>query len=81
MFFIIFSFCLASRGGSQNDAPPPYAPPMGPWYAAPPPAYAPSPAGYYGWVPPTHAFPDVPPRKCVSYEYKKVVSLQDFFCL
>lgn len=56
---------MASRGGSQNDAPPPYAPPMGPWYAAPPPAYAPSPAGYYGWVPPTHAFPDMPPANSV----------------
>jgi len=63
--FLMFSFCLASRGGSQYDAPPPYSPPMGPWYAAPPPAYAPSPAGYYGWVPPTHVFPDVPPGKCV----------------
>lgn len=56
---------MASRGGSPGDAPPPYAPPMGPWYAAPPPAYAPSPAGYYGWVPPTHAFPDVPPPNSV----------------
>ncbi|KAJ4428057.1 hypothetical protein ANN_24071 [Periplaneta americana] len=55
----------ASRSGPPRDAPPPYAPPMGPWYAAPPPAYAPPPAGYYGWVPPTHAFPDAPPPNSV----------------
>lgn len=39
---------------NANDAPPPYAPPTDPWYAAPPPAYAPPPQGYYGWVPPVH---------------------------
>lgn len=43
------------------DAPPPYAPPPGPWYEAPPPAYTPAPGGYYGWVPNLAAFPDPPP--------------------
>jgi len=49
---------------------------MGPWYAAPPPAYAPPPTGYYGWVPPTHAFPDVPPRKCDSYDTVKSTNIR-----
>ncbi len=56
---IIF-FCPASRNYRQ-DAPPPYTPPAGPWYAAPPPAYTPNPNGYMGWVPPTNVFPDQPP--------------------
>lgn len=53
---------MASRNYVQ-DAPPPYTPPSGAWYAAPPPAYTASPEGYGGWVPPTNVFPDQPPRK------------------
>jgi hypothetical protein len=80
-WIFIIIFFLASRGASERDAPPPYAPPMGPWHAAPPPAYAPSPAGYYGWVPPTHAFPDAPPGKYGSWdagEYAGIVFLSEF---
>jgi hypothetical protein len=50
---------MASRNYVQ-DAPPPYTPPTGNWYAAPPPAYSANPAGYQGWVPPTNVFPDQP---------------------
>jgi hypothetical protein len=53
---------IASRHYVQ-DAPPPYTPPTGPWYAAPPPAYSANPNGYMGWVPPTNVFPDQPARK------------------
>ena len=56
------SLLLASRNYVQ-DAPPPYTPPSGNWYAAPPPAYTASPEGYGGWVPPTNVFPEQPPRK------------------
>ncbi|XP_067002584.1 WW domain-binding protein 2 [Anabrus simplex] len=56
---------LATRNGPGYDTPPPYAPPPGPWYAAPPPAYGPSPMGYYGWVPPTNVFPNAPPPNSV----------------
>ncbi|XP_022189965.1 WW domain-binding protein 2 isoform X2 [Nilaparvata lugens] len=56
---------MASRSGTPADAPPPYAPPPGPWYAAPPPAYAPPPGGYYGWVPQAQAFPNAPPANSV----------------
>ncbi|PZC84334.1 WW domain-binding protein 2 [Helicoverpa armigera] len=56
---------LATRHVSPSAMPPPYAPPSGPWYAAPPPAYAPPPQGYYGWVPPYTAFPDQPPPNSV----------------
>ncbi|KAG8236751.1 hypothetical protein J437_LFUL015580 [Ladona fulva] len=52
---------MASGNGPPRDAPPPYTPPTGGWYAAPPPAYAPPPNGYYGWTPPVHVFPDHPP--------------------
>jgi len=55
---------MASRNYVQ-DAPPPYTPPSGNWYAAPPPAYAASPEGYGGWVPPTNVFPDQPPPNSV----------------
>ena len=55
-------FYLASRNYVQ-DAPPPYTPPSGNWYAAPPPAYAGPAEGYGGWVPPTNVFPEQPPRK------------------
>jgi len=51
---------MASRNYSVQDAPPPYTPPTGNWYAAPPPAYSANPAGYQGWVPPTNVFPDQP---------------------
>jgi len=50
---------MASRN-YVNDAPPPYTPPTGAWYAAPPPAYSANPAGYQGWVPPTNVFPEQP---------------------
>ncbi|XP_071452229.1 WW domain-binding protein 2 [Hetaerina americana] len=56
---------MASRNGPPRDAPPPYSPPSGAWYAAPPPAYAPPQTGYYGWSPPVHAFPDHPPANSV----------------
>ena len=46
-FNLIFSI-KASRNYVQ-DAPPPYTPPSGNWYAAPPPAYTASPEGYGGW--------------------------------
>ena len=62
------SILLASRNYVQ-DAPPPYTPPSGNWYAAPPPAYAASPEGYGGWVPPTNVFPEQPPRKCQSHNW------------
>jgi hypothetical protein len=52
---------LASRNYVQ-DAPPPYTPPSGPWYAAPPPAYSANPQGYGGWIPPTNVFTDQPAR-------------------
>jgi len=55
---------MASRNYVQ-DAPPPYTPPSGNWYAAPPPAYSASPEGYGGWVPPTNVFPDQPPPNSV----------------
>jgi hypothetical protein len=55
-------FHIASRNYVQ-DAPPPYTPPSGNWYAAPPPAYAGPAEGYGGWMPPTNVFPDQPPRK------------------
>ena len=55
-------FHTASRNYVQ-DAPPPYTPPSGNWYAAPPPAYAGPAEGYGGWVPPTNVFPEQPPRK------------------
>ena len=57
-----FFFHIASRNYVQ-DAPPPYTPPSGNWYAAPPPAYAGPAEGYGGWVPPTNVFPEQPPRK------------------
>ncbi|KAJ1358542.1 hypothetical protein KIN20_016985 [Parelaphostrongylus tenuis] len=43
-----------------SNAPPPYAPPRGYFYAAPPDYYAPSADGHNGLQPPTHAFPDRP---------------------
>ncbi|KAL6734940.1 hypothetical protein Aduo_005427 [Ancylostoma duodenale] len=49
----------ASRFRPSN-APPPYAPPRGDFYAAPPDYYAPSQDGHNGLQPPTHAFPDRP---------------------
>lgn len=55
---------MANSSG-MPDAPPPYAPPPGPWYEAPPPAYTPAPGGYYGWVPNLAAFPDPPPAHTV----------------
>jgi len=55
---------MASRNYVQ-DAPPPYTPPSGAWYAAPPPAYTSSPEGYGGWVPPTNVFPEQPPPNSV----------------
>ena len=55
---------MASRNYNQ-DLPPPYQAPSGPWYAAPPPAYAPNPGGYMGWVPPTNVFPEHPPANSV----------------
>ncbi|XP_020295902.1 WW domain-binding protein 2 isoform X2 [Pseudomyrmex gracilis] len=56
---------MAQRNGPQDDAPPPYVPPMSEWYPAQPSAYRPSPNGYYGWMPPTNVFPDVPPGNTV----------------
>lgn len=57
---------MASRNyNAVNDAPPPYTPPTGPWYAAPPPSYSANPNGYQGWVPPTNVFPDQPPPNTV----------------
>jgi len=55
---------MASRNYVQ-DAPPPYTPPSGNWYAAPPPAYAGPAEGYGGWVPPTNVFPEQPPPNSV----------------
>jgi hypothetical protein len=56
---------MASRNYGQQDLPPPYTAPTGPWYAAPPPAYTPDPNGYMGWVPPTNVFPHHPPANTV----------------
>lgn len=55
---------MASRNYVQ-DAPPPYSPPTGAWYAAPPPAYSADPQGYGGWVPPTNVFTDQVPNGTV----------------
>jgi len=55
---------MASRNYNQN-APPPYTAPSGPWYAAPPPAYTAHPGGYMGWVPPTNVFTEQPPPNSV----------------
>lgn len=54
-----------ARRNYHNDAPPPYVPPNGDWFAAPPPAYSPNPQGYYGWLPSTQAFPNQPPPNSV----------------
>lgn len=56
---------IASRNGPPREGLPAYAPPSGPWYAAPPPAYTPAPTGYYGWMPPTDVFPSAPPPNSV----------------
>lgn len=45
------------------NAPPPYAPPAGSYYAAPPNYYMPEGGNYNGFQAPTHAFPDQPPGK------------------
>ncbi|VDN18726.1 unnamed protein product [Gongylonema pulchrum] len=50
-----------ARSFRPYNAPPPYAPPPGNYYAAPPAYYIPSGGIYNGFVAPLNAFPEQPP--------------------
>ena len=53
--------------------PPPYAPPMAPFYQAPPPAYSPPQTAMYAFVP-YQTFPSAPPGILHNVNY----NVQDF---
>lgn len=73
---------VQNQGQRPADAPPPYVPPAGSYYAPPPAYYTADAANMNGFQAPTHVFPDRPQGKGCSlflYIFRWLVFFKLFF--